>query len=508
MKLSTPAVEYTFTNIGAGIARAKLLNHVAELGKVEGDETKVTLNQFGEIPIGTVAETAGQPVKEPFTATVNEQAGQITFERTDARQLQTVKRFTVPQGAGLAEEYTVQLEVTFTNRGTQPIQLPGYFVHTGSAAPIHANDQPFYTGLSYFNGDDLTFKDVNKFTSGGVLGFGQTQQPYFSETVPNLTWAGVANQYFTTIVTPQGDVKGSAVMGHRFDVSNVSLVGGEEKVTVAAVEGGLGMPATTLAPGQTVTQKFSIYAGPREYQRLKALGAEQEKIMDFGMFGFVSKFLLWSMNKLNSWFGSFAAAIIVLTIFIKLLMWPLQNKATNSMKKMQALQPKMTELREKYQDDPQRMNMELMKLYKDYGVNPFGGCLPMLIQIPIFFGFYNMLGKAVELRNSHFLWVRDLSQPDTVAVIAGVPLNILPLLMAGTMFWQMAISPKSGDPMQQRVFMFMPLIFVFFCYNFASALALYWTVQNIFSIVQLYLTRNQATPSLQKVVTPVKKKRH
>jgi YidC/Oxa1 family membrane protein insertase len=150
------------------------------------------------------------------------------------------------------------------------------------------------------------------------------------------------------------------------------------------------------------------------------------------------------------------------------------------------------------------MNTEVMKLYKDYGVNPVGGCLPMLVQIPIFFGFYNMLGKAVELRNSSFLWVDDLSQPDTVWHLPGlgIPLNVLPLLMALTMFWQMAISPKSGDPIQQRVFMFVPLIFIFFCYNFASALALYWTVQNLFSIVQLYLTRNQAAPVLQKVAAP------
>jgi YidC/Oxa1 family membrane protein insertase len=122
----------------------------------------------------------------------------------------------------------------------------------------------------------------------------------------------------------------------------------------------------------------------------------------------------------------------------------------------------------------------------------------------MFFGFYNMLGTAVELRNSSFLWVDDLSQPDTVWHLPGlgIPLNVLPLLMAVTMFWQMAISPKSGDPIQQRVFMFVPLIFIFFCYNFASALALYWTVQNLFSIVQLYLTRNQAAPVLQKVSAP------
>jgi YidC/Oxa1 family membrane protein insertase len=153
------------------------------------------------------------------------------------------------------------------------------------------------------------------------------------------------------------------------------------------------------------------------------------------------------------------------------------------------------------------MNTELMKLYKDYKINPLSGCLPMLIQIPIFLGFYSMLGVAVELRNSSFLWVHDLSQPDTVAHIFNFPINVLPLCMAVTMFIQMAIQPKTGDPAQQKIFMFMPLIFVYFCYNFASALALYWTVQNLFSIVQLYMTRNQAAPVLVKATPPPSRKK-
>ena len=159
------------------------------------------------------------------------------------------------------------------------------------------------------------------------------------------------------------------------------------------------------------------------------------------------------------------------------------------MRKMAKLSPIMNELREKYKDDPQRMNQETMKLYKEYGVNPFGGCLPMLVQIPIFFGFYGMLDKAIELRNSSFLWVHDLSQPDTVFHIGGIPINILPLVMAATQLWQMSITPKTGDPAQQRMFLFMPLIFLFICYNYASGLALYWTVQNLFFVAQMYLTR-------------------
>jgi YidC/Oxa1 family membrane protein insertase len=143
-----------------------------------------------------------------------------------------------------------------------------------------------------------------------------------------------------------------------------------------------------------------------------------------------------------------------------------------------------------------------MKLYKEYGVNPFGGCLPMLIQIPIFFGFYGMLDKAIELRNSTFLWVRDLSQPDTVFHLAGFPINILPLVMAATSVLQISLTPKTGDPAQQRILLFTPVIFLVFCYNYASALALYWTVQNLFFIGQMLLTRNQAEPQLVKVAKP------
>jgi YidC/Oxa1 family membrane protein insertase len=210
------------------------------------------------------------------------------------------------------------------------------------------------------------------------------------------------------------------------------------------------------------------------------------------------QFLLWAMNSLHSLIGNYAWSIIVLTILIKLALWPVQNKATNEMRKMSLLSPKMTEMREKFKDDPQKMNQEVMKLYKEYGVNPFSGCLPLLVQIPIFFGFYSMLGTAIELRNSSFFWVADLSQPDTIGHLLGLPINVLPIVMAGTMVWQMVITPKTGDAMQQRIFYFMPIIFLVFCYNYASGLALYWTTQNLFSIVQLYLTRNKPLPTLEK----------
>jgi YidC/Oxa1 family membrane protein insertase len=157
----------------------------------------------------------------------------------------------------------------------------------------------------------------------------------------------------------------------------------------------------------------------------------------------------------------------------------------------------MEKLKEKYGDDPNKLNVETMGLYRKFGINPLGGCLPMFIQIPIFFGFYRMLQYAVELRGQGFLWVPDLSQPDHTWHLAGITINLLPLLMAVSSFIQMKMTPATGDKMQQRIMLFMPLMFVYFCYNFASALALYWTTQNIFSIGQTWLMNKIPEPELK-----------
>ncbi len=511
--MSSRSVDYTFSNLGGGIATALLKTHESERGK------RMVLNEFGSIPIGAVTEAAGEGTRVPFE--MKAEGDTVTFERTDARQIQLAKKFTITKTADLREDYIVTLDVTFTNRGAQPVTIPSYFVHTGSAAPVHQKDLATYTG---FKEEDGKFIDANYFDSGWF----HPERPVYTASRAGISWAGVANQYFTTLVTAQrpphpptvpAPPVGNAAWATRFVITDTAWTdsghsSSGNSATRYAVNGALGMPALTLEPGGSFTQTFRIYTGPREYGRLRLMPDDQAEIMNFGMFGIVSKTLLNTMNWLHGKFdrfipnGSYALAIIVLTLIIKSLLWPMQNKSTQSMKRMQLLQPKMTELREKYKDDPTRMNTEVMKLYKDYGVNPLSGCLPMLVQIPIFFGFFSMLGTAVELRNSKFLWVQDLSLPDTIFHIPnlGWPVNVLPIVMALTMLWQMSLSPKSGDPMQQRMFMFMPLIFIAFCYNYASALALYWTVQNLFSVAQLYATRNQAAPTLQKVAAPPKKK--
>ncbi|MFV1994498.1 MAG: membrane protein insertase YidC, partial [Verrucomicrobiales bacterium] len=215
----------------------------------------------------------------------------------------------------------------------------------------------------------------------------------------------------------------------------------------------------------------------------------------------VSRTLVQALVFIESKVGNYGIAILLITFCIRLLIWPLHAKSTRTMKKMAALSPKMTAMREEFKDDPQRLNKEMMTLYKDYGVNPFGGCFPVFLQLPIFLGFYRMLQSAVELRHRSFLWVEDLSMPDTlftIPLMGGLPFNVLPLLMGVTMLIQMKVAPKSGDKTQQRIFMFMPLIFLFICYNFASALALYWTAQNIFSIGQTWYMSRRPEPELVK----------
>jgi len=187
--------------------------------------------------------------------------------------------------------------------------------------------------------------------------------------------------------------------------------------------------------------------------------------------------------------------------------WPLTQASTRSMKRMQALQPQVKAIQEKYKDDPMKMQKKMGELWKEHKVNPAMGCLPMLIQIPFFFGFYRMLQSAIELRGASFLWACDLSQPDTVWIIPGLnfPLNPLPLIMGATQLWQTRLTPPSPgvDPVQQKMMQYMPLIFLFILYNFSSGLTLYWTVQNLLTIVQMKVTKaNDPAAAAQKNQTP------
>ncbi len=490
-------LELLLTNRGGGIAEAILPKHKAE----NGGPVKLSAHQ--RLPIGALVEKPAAPVLPEFAIVPGK--GEVRFERSLPNNVKLRKTFSLPASPGGRDNYIAQLELDFQNAGTAVYTNPGYFIALGSAAPIHHNDLPNYTRVTWCINGKTKSTDVSWFAEQNYPFVGvqkRAAQEFFEEKVSNVEWVGVSNQFFATLITPLG-AKATEVWAHRFE--SFKKENGQPEW---GIEGAMGMPGFKVAPGQTATAQFQLYVGPKLYHRLAQLTHDEAEIMDFGLWKLVSETLLNMMNLIHRFVGNYAVAILILTAIIKLILWPLQTKANKSMRRMAALSPKMQELKEKYKDDPTKMNAEVMKLYKDYGINPVSGCLPMMIQIPIFFGLFTMLRQAVELRNASFLWVHDLSQPDTVAHIPGLgwPINILPLIMAGTSFWMTHVTPKSGDSTQQRVMMFMPLIFVVFCYNFAAALALYYTTQNLFTILQLYQNRNQPLPKLEKVNQPTKRK--
>jgi len=269
--------------------------------------------------------------------------------------------------------------------------------------------------------------------------------------------------------------------------------------------------STSIPANQSINRAFTIYAGPKEYKTINLVGLQFNNSLDEVMwtsamfFGvFFAKLLLVGMNALYAVGLPYASAIIAITVIIKLLFWPLTQASTRSMKRMQALQPEIKAIQAKYKDDPMKVQKRTMELFKEHKVSPLGGCLPMLLQLPVFVGFYTMIRSAIELRGAQFLWVCDLSQPDTLFIIpglgflpfvgvpgVGMPINPLPLVMGVTMLWQARLTPPSPgmDPSQQKIMKYMPLMFLLFLYNFSAGLTLYWTVQNLLTIAQTKLTR-------------------
>ncbi len=493
--LSNNDVELRLTNRGGAISEILLLNHTAEI------DQRVVLNAGQRVPIGAIVTDPSSAELPEFT-TVPSANGLVQFHRTTPENVEIRKTFGFVPTTEKKDNFSYDMDVEFRNAGTAVYNQSPYFVTLGAAKPVHPTDVSSYTNLAWCVDGKAGSIDVNWFAASNGL-FGLQKRPareVYQGKVANAEWAGVTNQFFATLLVPT-NAKAEEVWGTRRELHQ------PDGTSLPAVEGALRMPGFALQPGQTASVHFQIFGGPKLYHRLAQLGHNEAEVMNFGILKLVSQALLNFMNLLHHYLGSYAAAVIALTTIVNLALWPLRTKGNNSMRRMSALSPKMQELKVKYKDDPQRMNQEVMKMYKQYGVNPVGGCLPMLIQIPIFWGLFTMLRQAVELRNATFFWVKDLSQPDTIAhlPIMNWPVNILPLIMAATSFWMTRLTPKTGDPTQQRLMMFTPLIFVFFCYNFAAALALYYTTQNLFMIMQLYQSRKQPVPVLEKQSAPGKK---
>ncbi len=371
----------------------------------------------------------------------------LVFSQTYDNKIKVEKTFTFNP-----DNYTIGLDIKVFNLTDSPLsQIPKLSWHQ-AFDPKRELDTYGHDGPVASVAKDIERHEVKDLEKERTFG-------------PNVLWSGFESKYFIAAFIPGNPSLTSTTMN--LDTGNMTSV---------AIRG-----QKELIPGNhSGSFSYTLYLGPKEHKLLKAHNVGLEDSIDFGSWlKWLALPLLWVLNFIHGYVANYGLAIIILTILIKIIFWPLGNLSSKSMKGMQDLQPKLAELREKYKNDQTKVSQETMALYKTHKVNPFGGCLPMLIQIPIFFGLYKALLYSIELRHSPlFWWIQDLSAND--------PYYITPIVMGATQFIQQKMTPAMGDPMQQKIMLLMPLIFTFFFLNFPSGLVIYWLFNNILSIGQQY----------------------
>jgi len=376
----------------------------------------------------------------------------LTFRHVTSSGVEVLKSYTFN-----ADNYTIAAAIAVRNAVTSP--LSGALDLTLSESwDDSKKDSYSFAGPALLLGDTQEQIDVDDLDKGSKS-FGK-----------EAVWTSLQSKYFMMAAVPQA--------------------GAADKVTIAH-EGGLlhntmQTPLITLQGGERLQFDYLLFFGPKEPELLKAAGHNLDLAINFGWFDLLAKPLFHVLTFFNGFLHNYGWSIILLTVILKLLFWPLTHKSFSSMKSMQKLQPEMQKLRDKYKNDKERLNRELMELYKKHSVNPLGGCLPMLVQIPVFFALYKVLLEAIALRHAPFmLWLTDLSAKD--------PYYITPLLMGASMFVQQKMTPTTADPMQAKIFMFMPVIFTFMFLNFPSGLVIYWLVNNLLTIAQQYYISKRLT---------------
>ena len=393
------------------------------------------------------------------TLSVKEGSQQITFSWTSKQGVIVEKTYSFTPGS-----YVIGLDVTVKNGSDLNIQDKLYVALRGGIPNTH--QRYGFEGPSAFINDHLEevkIKDIaEKNTYAG-----------------SFKWIAIQDRYFITSIIPNHVEEGS-----------MRLYVQEDKL----LETQYLNPVSDIRPGTQHTYQYSLFFGPKSMKVMRAVGHDISKALNFGFFDIIAKPCVWLMNKLYSVIPNYGIAIIILTLLIKIVLWPLGSKSYKSMSEMKRIQPLMKEIREKYKDDKKKMNEEVMGLYRTYKINPLGGCLPMVVQLPVFFALYRMLYQAIELRHApFFLWIVDLSAPDRLGHFAikhvpfmeppyGIP--VLTIIMGASMLLQQKMSPPMGDPTQAKMMMFMPVIFTFIFINFSSGLVLYWLTNNILSIAQ------------------------
>ena len=492
--LSNDFIEVEFTTLGGAIRTVEFLQTKT------GKRDDYVFNIDGRLPALSLSLAGRDGGMQEFALpyTIEQQsADSITFVFNSGDGLALRRTYSLAQDDSEQDPYIIRHSTTFNNQAATPQVLSTIYLNLGTSRPITEKQLPAFLNVGYFDGEDAEFIAINKLTGGkGFLGIGASAPVEQLEQSVRCEWASVKNQFFAAVLS-------SETMGRDLFIYPVESPEAEDGTRGRpGISGSVGYEVGTVPAGSAKTLDFDFYVGPKEFKRLQALGNQQDEVMQFGFLSFISKLLLSFMYAIHSVVPSWGWSIVIMTICIKTLFWPLSAKASRSQKRMAKIQGPMAELKEKYKDNPQKLQQETLKVFKEHQVNPVAGCLPMLVQMPIFLGLFYMLRSASELRHESFLWVSDLSMPDTLTYIAGYPLNILPLIMGLTMFFQMRMMPVSptADPAQQKIFKFLPFIFLVFLYNFSSGLVLYWTVQNLLTILQQKIINSSPDEELKPVV--------
>ena len=487
-------IEAVFTTRGGAIQTVSFLQTKG------GERDDYIFNKGGLLPALSLSLNSGDGEIREFDLDYRieqKSSNSVTFVHDSGEGLSISREYRIASTGSVDEPYTIEHSTIFNNNSTSAKALSTIYFNLGTARPITEEMIGVnFLNVGYFNGQDAEFIPIKKLTGGkGFLGIGASDPKDLIEEAARIEWSSVKNQFFASVLS-SGTIAGNVFVYPVEAPSDVINQPGR-----LGISGSVGYEIGTLAAGESKSLDFQYFVGPKEFKRLQAMGNEQDLVMQFGFLGFFSKLLLAFMYLIHSVVPSWGWSIVIMTICIKLLFWPLTAKASRSQKRMASIQGPMAELKEKHKDNPQKMQQETLKLFKEHQVNPVAGCLPMLIQMPIFLGLFYMLRTASELRFEPFLWVTDLSLPDTQFVVGGFPINILPMIMGVTMFLQMSMMPvsPSADPMQQKIFKFLPFIFLIFLYNFASGLVLYWTVQNILTIIQQKIINSRPDEPLKPV---------
>ena len=399
-------------------------------------------------------------------------------EMGDASELKLRLEAVAPNGVKVAKIYTFKrgsYKVTVTheidNKSAQPVTTHAYYQFQRDDRPPEGESMMMmtFTGPAVFTDAEkyqkLTFEEV------------ANGKAKFAKSADN-GWLAMVQHYFVAAWVPQGKDQ------REFFARKVEGGNGSPLVTAS----GIILPIAQVAPGATGSQSVTLYAGPQEQATLSKLAEGLDLVVDYGWLTVIAAPIFWVLQAIHALVGNWGWAIILLTVGIKAIFYPLSAASYKSMAKMRTITPRLTQLKERFGDDRQRLNQEMMKLYQSEKINPLGGCLPILVQIPVFIALYWVLLGAVEMRDAPWLgWITDLSAPDTLfGTIPGInmPLGLLPIIMVASMIIQTKLNPTPPDPIQAKVMMMMPFIFGIMFFWFPSGLVLYWVVNNILSIAQ------------------------